>query len=344
MKKLHLSSLAVAVALTLAACGGSSSSDPEPPPPPPPPPEPSTLAFGGTAIKGTLINALVEVFAADDIEQTTVLASGQTDANGDYSIEVTDASGDPIVGAFVVRITADDDTTMICDALVCEGGVQGEAVPVANLELSTITYSDESGTVDADINVLTTLATETIISAATVEGTEIDLSTITVEELTEVQGDASEIIGAVLGVDLSETNLFDVEIVDASTSADVSTDDATAATLTVINASFSSLDVGDGETLGDVIVDYVAAVTEVTTILIENADADVGLEAAEALVIIQETQAEIAEEVIDITTVIEQDTGVDVPVAEVPTTVDPDDIADTVGDVTGTGGTGGTDG
>ncbi|MFT4724853.1 MAG: hypothetical protein ACI9YP_001254 [Colwellia sp.] len=42
-------------------------------------------------------------------------------------------------------------------------------------------------------------------------------------------------IGAILGLDLSETNLFDVVIVDASVSANVSTDDMIAATLTLIN-------------------------------------------------------------------------------------------------------------
>jgi len=338
MKKFQLSSVAIALALTLTACGGSSSNEE------PTPTTPSSLSFGGTAVKGTLIGALVEVFAASDLEQTNPLGTAQTDENGDYSIEITDDSGEPIQGAFVVRITAGDDTTMICDAILCEGGAQGEAIPVANLELSTITYSNDTGVVDADVNVLTTLATETIIAAATDEETVIDFGAITVEGLAVMQEDASEIIGAVLGIDLSETNIYDVEIVDASNSADVSTDNAIAATLTVVNASFSSLtvDTDAGESLGDIIVNYVAAVTEVTTALLEDPTIDVGVVASEALVLIESAQSQIAEEVFDIATEIAQDTGIKVPVTEVPTVVEVDELTEIIGDVVaGTGAIGG---
>lgn len=241
-------------------------------------PTPSTLAISGEVVKGTLANATVEAFAAADLDFANVLATTQTDANGDYTLTITDTSGAAIVGSFFVRISADDDTTMICDAAACGDVARGEAIPAASLtglSLSTITNSTGTGTIaSANANALTSLATDALVSAARAS-TANDLSNPT--SLAEAQKAASKIVAAILGVDAGETNLFDVAIVDASDSAAVSTD-ALSATLNLINASLSGLTVADGETLGGAIANYVDAVDDITAALIADPEADLGAE------------------------------------------------------------------
>jgi hypothetical protein len=132
---------------------------------PPVPPTPSTLDVSGSGIKGLLANALVEVFDSSDVE--TALANTQTDENGDYTLSLTDASGEAITGTFFVRVSADEDTTMTCDTKVCGEVVRGGVVPASQLvglELSTMSNSDGSGSISAEVNALTTLATEIILA------------------------------------------------------------------------------------------------------------------------------------------------------------------------------------
>lgn len=336
MKKIVRTTLAVSIALALTACNNDNND-----------PTPTTLDISGAAIKGTLAAATVNVYAASDAERATVLATAQTDANGDYSVQVIDATGAEIMGTFVVEVVADEDTTMICDATMCGDVARGESIPAAELEglsLSTITYSDGNA-ISADVNSLTTMATDTILSSAAIEGSAIDLASISAADFLEVQNDTSEIIGAILGVDLSATNIFAIDIVDASVSADVSVEDSITATLTLINASLTSLDVADGSTLSDAINDYVNAVETVTAALLVDADVDLGTANSEALATINATQAQISDEVTMISAEITTDTGVEVPTEEVPTELDEEALGETVGEIIdGTGGTGGTGG
>jgi hypothetical protein len=236
---------------------------------------------------------------------------------------------------------------MICDATMCGGVARGESIPAAELvglSLSTITYSDGTA-ISADVNSLTTMATDTILSSAAIEGSAIDLATISAADFLEVQNDTSEIIGAILGVDLSATNIFAIDIVDASVSADVSVEDSITATLTLINASLTSLDVADGSTLSAAINDYVNAVETVTAALLVDPDVDLGTASSAALATINATQAQISDEVTMISAEITTDTGVEVPTEEVPTELDEEALGDTIGDIIkGTGGTGGTGG
>jgi hypothetical protein len=345
MKKIVRTALAASITLALTAChNGSKTVTPDPDPTPV---VPTTMDISGSAVKGSLALATVNVYNASDAARATVLATAQTDAAGDYEVQVVDASGAAIMGTFVVEILADDDTTMICDATMCGEVARGESIPateLVGLSLSTITYSDGTA-INADVNSLTTLATDTILFAAGIEGSAIDLADISATDFLAMQNDSSAIVGAILGVDLSATNLFAIDIVDASKGG-VSATDAITATLTLINASLSSLDVADGSTLAASINAYINAVNEITDILLVDAEADLGSgDSAAALAIVNATQAKISDEVKMISARITTETSVVIPAEELPTEVDEDALGDIIGDITdGTGGTGGTGG
>ncbi|PKG84448.1 hypothetical protein CXF85_08260 [Colwellia sp. 75C3] len=346
MKTIVRTALAASIALALTACHNDSKTTT--PDPDPIPVVPTELDISGGAVKGVLALATVNVYAASDTEKTTVLATAQTDASGDYTVKVVDDTGAAITGAFIVEVVADTDTTMICDATLCGEITFGNPIAtdtLLGLTLSTVAYSDGSA-IDADVNSLTTMATDSILASASIAGSPLDLATITAEDFLAIQEDASEIVGAVLGVDLSETNLFSLNIVDASNTSEVSTEDETLATLTLINASLSSLEVADGSSLADEINEYLAAVEEVTVAILADPEADLGSgDTAAALATINETQAQIADEIDAIAAEIVADTGIAIPVAEVPTELDEDALGDIVGDIIdGTGGTGGTGG
>jgi hypothetical protein len=336
MKNLLKSTLVVAATVGLSACGNDDYV------PPVAPAVPTTLDITGQAVKGSLALATVNVYAAGDTAKATILATTQTDVNGDYTLQVVDATGAPIKGAFLIDVVADEDTTMICDATLCGDVVRGGSIPaiqLTGLSLSTFSYSDGEA-ISADVNSLTTMATDTILASAALNGSAIDLANVSAADVLGFQKNASVIIGAILGVDLSESNLFTLDIVDASVSANVSTTDSITATLTLINASLSSLDVAVGSTLAAEITAYVDAVEIVTGELL--ADPEAVLNPA-ALVTINSTQAEIADEVTMIAAEVVSDTGVDVPTKVVPTTVDTEALSETVGEIiTGTGATGGT--
>ncbi|NQY63797.1 MAG: hypothetical protein HRT38_08660 [Alteromonadaceae bacterium] len=351
MKKLFRTALAATIALTLVACHDSDKKDPDPVP------EvivPTTLDITGQAVIGKLAGALVEVFNVDDLT-TPIGTAAQTDANGDYAVTITDDEGNPIVGAYVVHVSADEDSTMVCSAITCGDVVRGELIPAADLTglvLSTFTYSDGTGTIEADVNALTTMATDAILSAA--EANEnIDLSVVSQDGVASLQLSASQVVGSLLGLELAETNIFDVNIVDASVSADVPADDAITATLTLINASFSGLDSDAvaGRTnpsyanrsamagLGSVMAQYFTTFKAVVGILVAT-DAEVSNVSTEQLAVITSTQSQISQLVSDLSTLIGNDTGTPPVVVEVETEVDLEEIIEIIGEIeTGTGGT-----
>ncbi len=78
----------------------------------------SQTTISGTASKGLLSNAVVSVFTGTNEE--TPVATGRTDANGNYSLTFTPPAGAEIL---VVAVTL-DGATMVCDSLVeCGPGV-----------------------------------------------------------------------------------------------------------------------------------------------------------------------------------------------------------------------------
>jgi hypothetical protein len=343
MKKIVCTTLVVSMALALTACSKSKTAAT-----PIIPITPTTLEISGGAVKGTLISATVELFNANDLD-TTIGESVQTGTDGSYTLTLTDDAGEQISGAYVVKITADDDSTMICDAAVTCGDVdRGESVPaaaLAGLTLSSFTFADSTAEEAPAVNVnsLSTMATDAIISAAKVEGSAIDLTNLTQAKATALQVAGSEMVGAIIGVDLTDVDLFSLAIIDASVSADMSTTDPFASTLTLVNASLANINVLVGETIGNTLTSYFTAVNSITTAILEDPEIDLGATFSEQMTEINLVQANIATESADILTQVVLDTGNDVTVKVIPDQVDPETITDVIGNVTiGTGGTGAT--
>lgn len=124
MKKILRTTLAVSIALALTACNNGDKYV-----------EPATMDIMGSAVKGSLRSATVLIYRATDTTFATPLTTEpediQTKGDGSYEATVVDASGNAIVGALVVKIIADDNTEMRCDAAVecADGTPRGEWIP-----------------------------------------------------------------------------------------------------------------------------------------------------------------------------------------------------------------------
>jgi len=353
MKKIFRTALAASIGLTLVACGGSDNKDPIPDPIPDPI-TPTSMDITGQAIKGTFAGALVEVFNANDLT-TAIGSAAQTDETGSFTVTITDAAGEPIVGAYVVQVTADDDSTMICDASVCGDVVRGALIPatdITGVTLSTFTYSDGTGNIEADVNALTTMATDTLLAAASANEN-IDLATVNAAQVASLQLGASQVVGSMLGLDLSVTNIYNVAIIDATTFTAETTQDTTTSTLTFINASFSGLDntVGTGQSnsgymhsaaaegLGAVIAKYLSTFKEIVELLVVP-DADMNSVTPDQLAVINGTQEQFNTLVADIVSKVNSDTGLTLQVEEVITNVSLEIIIEVIAEIeAGTGGT-----
>ena len=313
MKKIVRTTLAVSIALALTACNHNDDAVTV---------TPATVDLAGSVVKGALIDAKVQIYRASDTAFATPLTTEpvdvQTDENGDYTATVVDASGEAIVGALVVNITADDNTQMRCDAAVSCGEVlRGELIPtseIADISVSTLTVAavDADGAsiaIDADANTLTTMATDAVL-AQVAANTNLDIDNLPVESVVALQKNASLIVGKSLGIDLSTTNIYDIKIVDATDTqavADAATNANDAAsitnTLTLVNASLAAITVPEGSTLADSINSYVQNVAVVSEAVAEAlaegtdiANALAAPEVAAAQVAVAETQVEISDE------------------------------------------------
>ena len=253
MKTILRSTLAIAIGLSLAACNSSSSDDS------------SNLQFGGSGVKGTVISGQVDIYRAGDL--TTSLGQAQTAIDGTYSIELDGVTG----GAFVVAITADADTTMICDAPLCDGTyLSGATIPTASLtdlRLTTFVYADSTAPVTANANALSTMATDTVLAAAATNPN-LDLSLITSDQVTDFQQDASEVVGSIIGVDLSTTNLYSIVIADASNADNLDGANAKTATLSLVNAALAGLTPVGAQTMTETLNAYLADVKAVATAVV----------------------------------------------------------------------------
>jgi len=278
MQNIVRTTLAVSIALALTACNHNDDAVVT---------TPSTLDMSGAAIKGALIDAKVQIYRASDTAFATPLTTEpvdvQTDENGDYTAQIVDDTGVAIVGALIVKITADDDTTMRCDAAVtcADGTERGKLIPnseVLGLSLSTFTEAkvDETGKslpVDADVNTFTSMATDAVLAQVTAN------PAIKIDDpasLKSLQQNASLVVGKILGVDLSTTNVFDIKIVDSTDTEAVAAAVTSAGssatitnTLTSFNASFAALTVEEDSSIADTINSYVQTTAVVSSAVLK---------------------------------------------------------------------------
>jgi hypothetical protein len=208
----------------LSACGGSggdSSAGIGTTPDPTPTPTPvvtQDVTITGTAIKGTLISAVVELFNANDLE--TPIAVTSTGSNGEYELTFTGTKGDNL-GTLVIKVSVDDNTTMICDAGDCNGVSNGATLTLAeigNLELWTHLVIDASQTAqvnvtDLPVNTLTTAATSVLLANTSAS----ELSAMTEASLLDLQQELTQALLAALGVVTdADINLLNINLPDAT--------------------------------------------------------------------------------------------------------------------------------
>ena len=373
MKKISRTILAASMSLALAACNNGDKKET------PALTVPAQINISGSVFKGALISAKVQIYRASDIEflspLTTTPEDVQTNDNGDYSATIVNANGDILLGAVVVKFTTDANTQMRCDAAVSCGDVlRGELIPtlkIAGLSLTTLTVATvkvdgTSNDIVADANTLTTMATDAVLAqVAANPNLVLAIDTLPIEDVTALQQNASVVVGEILGVDLSETNIYDITIVDSTDTQGVAdavtdaeltgTDPSITNTLTLINASMAAITIPAESTLAEVINDYVQTVAVVANTVVEALAEGVDIATAladpatvDAQVALAEAQVEISDQVTLIQETVEADAAnegiaVVIEVVVVPVVVQPIEVELGNGVITVNGGTGATD-
>lgn len=224
MKQANLSKIALSVAMTttLMACGGGGSDDPVVTDVPVTP-SITVAELGGSAIKGTLANADVEIVALNGTSMS-VPAAPSTDENGGIFVELTAEPGFGIDTLVKMTVTANSASTMVCDAPVCGSVNQGGQVSgnaIAGTQLTTLGYlavpfaNVADGQVDANMqaSALTTLSTK-LIEAAIADGRNVS----TPELLVLAQQEYSALLLRAMGW-LNRSNVFTNAIVSAESRA-----------------------------------------------------------------------------------------------------------------------------
>ncbi|KMT64305.1 hypothetical protein [Catenovulum maritimum] len=215
------------------------------------------VTISGSAIKGTLNSAKVEAISAADM---SVLGTTQTNNEGEYTLEF-EKNADQDSGLILIKVSADEDTEMICDADKCGSVNNGDTVTASDLsglELMTTLTLDKStnSTVEVTglpVNSLTTAATEVITNSL---GGSV-LSTLTGPDLSKLQQDASEVVLSSLGVsdrslDIFSSKIPDATKIEAGLSASFSNQQKNTATqLSILNAAFAGTDDGLVNELSD---------------------------------------------------------------------------------------------
>ena len=381
MRKTSSTTLALALALFITACSDNPNNTPDIPLPEP---EPVAVEISGSIDKGALRFATVLIYRASDFDfespLLTVPADVQTDENGDYSATVLNNANQPIQGVLVVRVTTNEDSVMVCDAPVsCGDTPRGELIQPAQLvglSLNTITQStidaDGNGVpVTADVNAITTLATDVVIAQVKVIP-DLDIDNLASDGVVALQKNASAVVGQILGVDLSETNIYEIKISDATDTqamdaavAEAGEDAVNTNALTLINASLADLpneedpDVpAQNLSFGNTLNSFVNNFKVITTIVVEatSAEEDITIALADVPDDVREKVAATQIKVADNTTLLKETINteavlagleLDIDVPQLPTIVDNQTIAeveleDVPEDVVVTGGTGAT--
>lgn len=219
MKHFKNNKLYAVIALAMSGlygCGGAGDADPANVPVVI---DTTSADISGSAIKGTLSNALVSVMQMNGSDIS--MGSGdRTSADGKISFSVEGKQGFGINGMLKIDVTADASTSMMCDAISCAGVDMGDMLSGAPLEgtkFTTLTYvqvpyaSSSDGVVDASFqaNALTTIAS-TLVAEQVAGG-----RNVSVRPLYELAlADNSQTLLKALGIS-AKANVFSSELVSA---------------------------------------------------------------------------------------------------------------------------------
>jgi hypothetical protein len=222
MNKLNITrtSLVVLAISTLFGCGGGDTPNPENIPERAAVNDITSADISGSAVKGTLSNADVSVIQMNG-SAITIMSDSQTDSNGAVSFAVQGDAGFGINSMFKVVVTAQNDTTMMCDAISCAGTELGKSFsgsPLTGSELTTLTYvevpytntSDSQADAVFQANALTTIATS-LIEKAVAEGKNVSVRPLYELAITEF----SETTLKAIGVFSPGSNIFQIPLVSA---------------------------------------------------------------------------------------------------------------------------------
>lgn len=201
-----------------------------------------SATVGGTAAKGIVINGLVN---ADELNSSgavlnAAVGSAVTDSSGQYQLQLNESyQGGPIR----ITVTADANTTTVCDASTGCGSFTGGAASSletdtngngtidfgdhyapATLNMSALIADAEDGeTISVQVTPFTNMAAQRALSNATVDATAIN----------QANSEVSDLLG---GIDILST-----EVVDITNASSVSAAGATAVAYAALSASISEL-------------------------------------------------------------------------------------------------------
>ncbi|WP_206483048.1 discoidin domain-containing protein [Thalassotalea sp. G2M2-11] len=208
----------VLITSVLSACGGGDN-DPDANDIPVTPVT-TSAELAGSVVKGNLSGAAITVEA---LNGSTLTPTGQvlTDSNGQYFVELTSQPGFGINSLVKLTVSADANTSMICDATSCGDANLGDSISgelIAGTELTTLgqlsvdygNHADGNADGQMQANVLTTLATE-LIEQAMLDGRNVS----TPELLSLAQAEYSSLLLRALGWQTNNTNVFTTPVVSA---------------------------------------------------------------------------------------------------------------------------------
>ncbi|WNC69662.1 hypothetical protein RI845_05810 [Thalassotalea nanhaiensis] len=252
--------LLLALSFTLTGCDLFDNDDDD---------KPETIInIDGNALKGILIGADVNLYHHTDI--SIPLLTTTTDSNGDYTL----TGSLDVNGVYLVTVTANGSTTMICDVENCGTAESligfGETVPssaLVGVELSNVTYIDTTAdlvSVTVPVNAVTTIATELYVS--NLEATNPDLAAITASDFTASQTAVTKTVAAMFGVDVSaDTNVFTLELPNLNDSTETAAAGASESGFAIINAAFSTAAGTSIATSIETIIDTSVALAETSS-------------------------------------------------------------------------------
>lgn len=146
-----------------------------------PPAEGPTVAISGVAAKGLVVGGVVNIHPIVNgaLDTSISVGSGVTDNTGSYNINVDNYDGNP----FVVRVSASDTTTMVCDlAGGCNGQPFGSNIPLTdtsfNMDAVVPPIPVSSPNASVNISVLTDTASKVALNALS-SNTDTSLETVT---------------------------------------------------------------------------------------------------------------------------------------------------------------------
>lgn len=197
--------------IVLTGCGGGGSSHSPPDSDPDDGDTNTSVTVSGVATKGLLRGAKVTAYELDDAGNrlADAVGSAETDTNGAYELELTEAYTG---GVIEVEVSVIEGTRMICDATQCGSAAQSEEVSLpSDFVLSAIVEKpSSSNTVKASVTAWSSMAAKRAKAI---------LATDTSKSVKDAARQANSEVSQVVGFDISATESRDLSQIASATGA-----------------------------------------------------------------------------------------------------------------------------